>query len=235
LPEDGVVFVAECFIALLLGIQTSILPCPLATNIAAISFIGKQVSRPGAMLWSGAFYTLGRSATYVALGAAIVWVSLADHTVSNFLQEYMNKILGPLLIVTGMILLDLLSLKFSLNLGGAKLQAHASRAGVLGAGLLGIVFALSLCGPSAGIFLGVLIPKAIEHQSVIILPLLYGVGTALPVLVFAVLLSLGGRAVGKAYDRLTQVERWLRRITGAVFILVGVYYSLRYIFELPIP
>ena len=147
----------------------------------------------------------------------------------------MNKILGPLLIVTGMILLDLLSLKFSLNLGGAKLQAHASRAGVLGAGLLGIVFALSLCGPSAGIFLGVLIPKAIEHQSVIILPLLYGVGTALPVLVFAVLLSLGGRAVGKAYDRLTQVERWLRRITGAVFILVGVYYSLRYIFELPIP
>jgi len=39
--------------ALWLGIMTSISPCPLATNIAAISFLSKKATHPLLVLLSG--------------------------------------------------------------------------------------------------------------------------------------------------------------------------------------
>ena len=220
--------------ALWLGIWTSVTPCPLATNIAAISFIGRRISHTGAMLWSGLFYTLGRSLTYVALGAIVVGGLLTIPGVSNFLQNYMNKLLGPILIVVGMFLLELIGANLAVSLGGRKLQKRAEKAGMLGAGLLGIVFTLSMCPLSAAIFFGTMVPLSIRHGSVFLLPLVYGVGTALPVIVFAVLLSLGGRAAGTAFNRLARIELWVRRIAGVVFILAGIYYCLTYIHGVPI-
>ena len=46
----------------------------------------------------------------------------------------------------------------------------------------------------------------------------------------AVLAAYAAQAMGKAFDRLRQFERWARTITGTIFILVGVYYCLTYIF-----
>jgi len=83
--------------AFLLGLQTSISPCPLATNIAAISFIGKRVDRPGTVLLSGILYTAGRTAAYVALAILLVSTLLSAPYVSHFLGRYMNKLLGPIL------------------------------------------------------------------------------------------------------------------------------------------
>lgn len=218
--------------ALWLGILTSISPCPLATNIAATSFIGKRVGSGRYVLLSGLAYTLGRMATYLGVGVVVVLGVLSIPGVSAFLQTYMNKILGPVLILAGMFLLDLIRLRPAGVLAGRKVQKKAERGGLLAAGLLGVVFALSFCPISAALFFGGLVPLALKHQSGVLFPLFYGVGTALPVIVFAVLLATGARFVGAAFNRLTQVEKWSRRITGATFILVGIYYSLAYIFDL---
>ncbi|MGW8258007.1 MAG: hypothetical protein ACWGMZ_11015, partial [Thermoguttaceae bacterium] len=45
--------------ALWLGILTSISPCPLATNIAAISYIGRRVDSSKQVFLTGLVYTLG--------------------------------------------------------------------------------------------------------------------------------------------------------------------------------
>ena len=218
--------------ALWLGILTSISPCPLASNIAAISFIGRKVGSTRLVLLSGLLYTIGRTASYLALGVVIMAGLMASGEIARFLQRYLNQILGPVLILVGMLLLGLLNVTSSFNLAGAGLQQRAGRGGTWWALLLGILFALSFCPVSAGLFFGGLIPLSASNDSRLVLPALYGVGTALPVIVFAFLMAFASQHVGKAFNRLTQIERWVRVVTGAIFILAGIYYSLAYVYGL---
>lgn len=214
-----------------LGILTSISPCPLATNIAAISFIGRRVGNPKAVAATGLLYTLGRSLAYVVLAAILVSTLLSAPTVSHALQKYMNKILGPILIVVGMLLLDLIQIKVPGGGVGEKMSKQVEGWGIWGGFALGVVFAMSFCPASAGLYFGSLIPLSVKYESSILLPLLFGVGTALPVFTFAILIALGTQAVGRAYERITQFEWWARRITGTIFILVGVYFCLAFVFR----
>jgi cytochrome c biogenesis protein CcdA len=151
--------------------------------------------------------------------------------VSLILQERMNQILGPALILSGVLLLDLIRLPSRGGGISSGLQGRAERWGIWGGGLLGLVFALSFCPTSAGLFFGSLIPLALKSGSSVILPAVYGVGTAIPVAAFAIALAIGVNAVGRMFDVLSRFEVWARRITGVVFIVVGGYYCLTYIFE----
>jgi cytochrome c biogenesis protein CcdA len=214
-----------------LGVLTSISPCPLATNIAAISFIGRRVGNPRRVFITGLLYTGGRTITYLVLGMVIVASLLSSSELSLLLQKYMNKLLGPILILVGMFLLELIQLRSSGGGMSERFQQRAESFGMWGAGLLGIVFALSLCPLSAALFFGSLIPLSVQHNSSITMPALYGIGTGLPVLVFAVIIAFGAKSLGKAYDILTKIEKWARKITGTIFILVGIYYCLVYIFR----
>ena len=217
-------------LALWLGILTSISPCPLATNIAAITYVGRRVDQPRLVFAAGLLYTLGRIITYVALGVVIVSGLLAIPQVSQVLQYYMHRLLGPVLIVAGMFLLELIAFKFHGAGVSTRLQQQADRAGIWGALILGLVFALTFCPTSAALFFGSLIPLSVEHSSRVTLPLIYGLGTALPVVVFAVLIAVSTQLVSRAFNALSTVERWARRITGLVFIFVGIYFCLHYIY-----
>lgn len=216
--------------ALWLGILTSLSPCPLATNIAAISFISRRVAAPRLVFLSGLLYVLGRTLVYVALGVVAVAGLLSIPQLSHILQKYMNKALGPILILVGMVLLELLRPPSVGGVAGRKLQPRIEALGVWGAAVLGMVFALSFCPVSAALFFGGLIPMAVGLGSSLVLPLLFGIGTGLPVLVLAILIATGARHVGRAFERLTRIEWWARRVTGVIFIVVGLYYSLAHIF-----
>ena len=218
--------------ALWMGILTSISPCPLSTNIAAISYVGRRVEKTRWVLFSGLLYTLGRSLAYLAVAVLVTQGLLAIPAVSMFLQRYMNLFIGPLMLVVGVLLLDIF--KFSFNSGGlgSTLQSRIDKMGIWGAGLLGIIFALAFCPTSAGLFFGGLIPLAIKSHSPFILPALYGIGTALPVIGFSLLLSFGAHLVGAAFKKLTVIEIWVRRITAGVMILVGVVLILKHNFGL---
>lgn len=213
-----------------LGVLTSISPCPLATNIAAISFIGRRVGSPRRVFLSGLLYALGRTLSYLILGVLLVASVLSVPELSMFLQRYMNKLLGPLLIVVGMFLLDLIS--FSLPGSGVSqsMQKRLDALGLWGALPLGMLFALTFCPVSAALYFGSLIPLSVKAQSSVLLPSVYGVGTALPALVFAVLVAVSARSVGQAFNALSKIEWWARRITGVLFLGIGVYYSLEFIF-----
>ncbi len=226
--------------ALWLGLLTSISPCPLATNIAAISFLGRSVGNTRKVLLSGLLYTLGRTIVYVGLGVLILLVLQAASTsgdpnsaasgVSRFLQKYMGVILGPLLILVGMMLLGMLDFTGSLNLGGQGLQERVAKGGAFWALPLGILFALSFCPVSASLFFGGLIGLSSQHSSPVLLPTLFGIGTAVPVLVFAFIIAFASQYVGKAFNALTKFEQWFRVITGVVFIAAGLYYTLTHIY-----
>ncbi len=213
-----------------LGVLTSISPCPLATNIAAISYVGRRLENPRQVFLGGLVYTLGRALAYAALGALLVASLLHAPVLSHVLQKYLNQVLGPLLIVIGMFLLELLSFGTSGVAWMARLQQRVGQRGLWGAGLLGILFALSFCPISAALFFGSLVPLAVANESGVLLPAVYGVGTGLPVLALAVVVALGAKSIGTAFRRLKTFEKWARRVTGVIFIVVGLYLTLVYVF-----
>lgn len=213
-----------------LGILTSISPCPLATNIAAVSFLSKRIAHPKTVFLSGIFYTIGRMLAYAILGFLIIKSVLSVPPAANFLQKYMNRILGPVLIVAGLFLLDIF--KFNTLAGMAISEKHQNRlldSGVFGAFLLGFIFALSFCPVSAALFFGSLIPLALNHEYGLGLPLIYGIGTGLPVLLFAIGVALGMTSLSRWFHNVLKLEIYARKITGAIFVAVGVYYIAAYI------
>jgi cytochrome c biogenesis protein CcdA len=210
--------------ALWLGILTSISPCPLATNVAAIAFLAKKITHPFLVLLSGIAYTVGRMATYAILGFILINSILGIPQVAQFLQKYMVKALGPILIVTGLILLDIIKINFP---GLSLSQKHYNKlveAGVPGAFLLGAIFALAFCPVSAALFFGSLIPLALQSKFGVTLPFIYGIGTGLPVLVFAIALAMGVSSLSHWFNKLTKLEYYMRKATGIIFVLVGIYY-----------
>ena len=220
------------FTAIWLGILTSVSPCPLATNIAAVSFISRRITQRNAVLLSGLLYTLGRSLTYIVLGVLIVRTLVDVPILSDFLQRYINKILGIVLILIGMVLLNLLRIPLSIPSVSENIAKKLVDKGALGSLPLGVLFALAFCPVSAALFFGGLIPIAVKAQSGIGLPLIYGIGTGLPVLLFAFLAATGTSYVNNLYHRITKIEFYTKKATGIIFILVGIYYALAYIFEL---
>jgi cytochrome c biogenesis protein CcdA len=218
--------------AVWLGILTSVSPCPLATNIAAVSFISRRITQRNTIFLSGILYTLGRSLTYIVLGVLIVKALVDVPILSDFLQRYVNKILGIVLILVGMVLLDLLRIPLPIPSISENVAKKLAEKGTFGSLPLGILFALAFCPVSAALFFGGLIPLAVKAQSGIGLPLIYGIGTGLPVLLFAILVSTGAELVNRVYHRITRLELYTKRVTGIVFIVVGIYYVLSHIFGL---
>lgn len=217
-------------LAFWLGILTSISPCPLAANIAAVSYVGCNCGGSRQVFLSGLLYTLGRTAAYLALAVFLIANLLSLPQSARFLQESVHRMLGPIHIVVGMILLCWL--EFSREGCGMTqgLQKRVDVMGVWGACLLGIMFSLTFCPTSAALFFGSLLPLSLEVNSRVSLPVAYGVGTALPGIVFAVSLAISAHSLGQAYNVVTKIAGWARLLTGWVFVLVGICFSLRHVF-----
>ena len=220
----------DIFSAFWLGVLTSISPCPLATNVAAISFVARNLGSSRKVLWSGILYSVGRMIVYIAIAVLAVASLLSLPEVSFFLESNMHKIIGPILIIVGIVLLDVLPISFTTSFLSNSVQARAGKWGIWGSGLLGIVFALTFCPLSAALFFGSLIPLAVDGKSAVLMPSVYGLGTALPVFGFALVMAFSVKSLGKFFERLTQMEKWARKGTAFVFIAAGLYLLLKSIF-----
>ena len=62
-----------------------------------------------------------------------------------------------------------------------------------------------------------------------ILPAVYGIGTGLPVVFFAVLIAFGARSVARVFDALAGFERVARVVTGVIFIGAGGWLILTHL------
>jgi len=210
--------------ALLLGLITAISPCPLATNIAALAYVSRRATERRYAVITGTLYTLGRMFSYSIVGVLIIGAGLEIPGVATFLQDFGEQILGPLLIVIGVIMLIVNRMSFSL--GGGRLSLIGERLanwGMIGGFLLGALFALAFCPYSAVLFFGVLIPLALKSAGGVTLPAVYAIGTGLPVLVFGVLISLGVARISTWLDAVTRAERIIRVAVSIIFIGVGIY------------
>jgi cytochrome c biogenesis protein CcdA len=209
--------------AFLLGLMTAISPCPLATNITAIGFIGKDIEDRRKVFYNGLLYILGRAVSYTSLGLAF-YFGASLFKVASLFQGWGEKLLGPLLILIGLFMLGLIKLNIGSLSGLSERIGNKSKSmGFMGPLLLGIVFALAFCPYSGVLYFGMLIPMTISSASGLWLPLVFAVATGLPVILFAWLIAYAVGEVGSLYNKLKIFEIWSRRIIAVLFVLTGIY------------
>jgi len=215
--------------ALILGLMTAISPCPLATNITAIGFIGKDIENRNRVFYNGLVYTLGRAISYTLL-ALVIYLGADQFSLSGIFQRYGEKIIGPLLVIIGLFMLDVLKIKFP---GMSKFTQRFEQKGAktyLDVLLLGILFALAFCPYSGVLYFGMLIPITISSASGLFLPIIFAFATGIPVIIFAWLIAYTISGVGTVYNKLKTFEIWFRRVISVVFIIVGIYYIITVFF-----
>jgi cytochrome c biogenesis protein CcdA len=209
--------------AFLLGLMTAISPCPLAMNITAIAYIGKNITEKKTVWLKGVVYTLGRAFTYTLIGL-LFFFGLGKIGLSGFFQQWGEKILGPLLIIIGLFMLGVIHIRIpALSKLNERMENKAGK-GYWGVFLLGVVFALGFCPYSGVLYFVMLIPMTIASAQGLYLPFIYAIGTGLPVILFAWMIAYAIGSVGSVYNRIKVFELWFRRVVSVLFIGVGIYY-----------
>ncbi len=210
--------------AFILGLMTAISPCPLATNITATAFIAKNITDKKLVFLSGVVYSLGRAFSYTVIGI-ILYAGASQYHLSKFLNQNGEKVLGPLLILLGLVMLNIIKFNF---LGGGRLTEKLSERfkdkGLLGSFLIGAIFALAFCPYSGFLYFGVLIPMTVTSADGLYLPVIFAFGTGLPVILFTYLLAFAASRVSGFYNKITKIEKVMRYVAGVVFIISGLYY-----------
>ena len=216
--------------AFLLGILTSVSPCPLATNITAIAYISKELKTIKNTLFNGLFYTLGRGISYTLL-ASLIYFGLSSFQISRIFQGWGDKVLGPILIIIGLIMFGVIKIKINgHNEKIEKIKIWLANQGYIGSLLLGMLFALAFCPYSGVLFFGVLMPLVLQSTESLILPPIFALGTGLPVILFSFLIAFSMQKVSKVFQAVQKVEKVMRYIVASVFLITGVYY-LQYLIK----
>lgn len=212
--------------ALILGLMTAISPCPLATNITAIGFISKDLENRNRVFFNGLFYTLGRSITYTLI-PLIIYFGADQFKFSGFFQKYGEKIIGPLLLLIGIFMLDIIRINIP-GFGGLSEKMEKRKSWrFIDAVLLGIVFALAFCPYSGVLYFGMLVPLTLSSASGLYLPVIFAIATGIPVIIIAWVLAYTVSGIGSLYNKIKVFELWFRRVIAIVFIVVGLYYIFR--------
>ena len=220
--------------AFLIGILTSISPCPLATNITAVAFISKEVKGPKQTLMNGLSYTLGRGISYTVL-AILMYFGWSSVGIDRVFLGWGDKVLGPVLIVIGLVMLDVVKLNIKTNNQKVEqVKLWLSSKGYLGALLLGMLFALAFCPYSGVLFFGVLTPLVINSTEGVLLAPVFALGTGIPVIIFSFVIAFGMQKMGQMFATVGRVEKVVRRVVALTFVLVGVFYlqyPIKYLLE----
>ena len=211
--------------AIILGLMTAISPCPLATNISAIGFISRDIENRRRVFINGLVYTLGRAISYTGL-ALIIFFGASKMHVSMIFQGWGERLLGPVLILVGLLMLDIIKIKLPGFSGLTDKIGENGKGSYWSTLLLGMVFALAFCPYSGVLYFVMLIPMTVTSVGGLYLPVLFAIATGLPVIIFAWLLAYAVGNVGKLYNRIKLFELWFRRLVSVFFIAVGIYYIL---------
>ena len=214
--------------AFLLGLMTAVSPCPLATNISAIGFISKDLQDRRKVFLNGLLYTLGRAVSYSVLGIILIITlrqGASTYKVQKAISTYGEQIIGPFLIIMGVLMLGLFTINLSFGWRlTSKMEGKSGKSSLLTSLFMGVVFALAFCPYSGILYFGGLIPLSVSASTGFLLPFVFAIATGLPVVIFAWILAYSVSSLGSLYNKVKVFEVWFRRVVSVLFIVVGCYF-----------
>jgi cytochrome c-type biogenesis protein len=213
------------FFALIIGLVGALAPCQLTGNISAVTLYGNR-SIQNKIVWKDVFYfTLGKVAAFTLLGG-LVW--LLGKEIQESLTVYfpwMRKLMGPILIFVGIYMLGLIKLTGTINLfKGLKSYKQETS---FGSFMLGFSFSVAFCPTMFILFFVTLMPMVFTSSYGFILPSIFAVGTAMPLLIFIFIIwYLGGSGLLMKKGR--KLGTGIQRIAGIWMLLLGIFDSITY-------
>jgi cytochrome c-type biogenesis protein len=213
--------------ALIFGLMGAFAPCQLSTGVAAISYVARRAGEPRQVWAQTVAYLAGKASVYLVLGGVLVVAGLELSEITGTavpLAALARRLMGPLLIVVGLFLAGVLKLRFSI---GQQVSAEIERrlgaqTGLVPAYLLGVAFALTFCPTLFWLFFGLTIPLALTTPGGVLLSGVFALGTGLPLLAVAALLTAGIVDVRRLTQRIRGFNTWAQRVVGLVFVLIGI-------------
>lgn len=216
--------------AFLLGLLISVNPCTFTTNVMVLGFMAKDVEGGSRrMFLKGIAYTIGRIVSYTVLGCIcipIIRKGASTFNIQSWMANFGGYILAPTLIVFGIFLLigDKIPFKFGFHAS----ESDKERKGIIGAFVLGLLFAMAFCPVSGIIYFGMVLPMASATALGIFYLILFAIASGILVLLLAWVIAFGMSSLGKFYNQVQTFQKWLNRVVAVAFILAGIYYFYVY-------
>ena len=211
--------------AFLLGLLTSVSPCTFTTNVMVLGFIGKDMAGSRQVFVKGICYTLGRTISYTVLGLVCIRVlkqGANTFAVQSFISNYGGYVLAPTLILYGLFLLFGNKLPLG-RFGFRPSEANKKLQGNVGALVLGLLFALAFCPISGVFYFGMLLPMATLEPDGYLFPAVFAIGASILVVLIAWIIAFSISGLGRFYNLVNNLQKWLNIIVGVAFIVTGIY------------
>lgn len=216
--------------AFLLGLKTSVCPCPMITNITAIGFIGKDIKNKNKVFLNGIYYAIGGAVAYTLLAYLLIPIvrkGLSIYAVQKAISSYGEALLPIVLMLFGVVMIVAGQLNLpSLHL--FKKDKRLKEKGAWGSLLLGILFAMAFCPTTALIYFGLMIPLSAAEANGFVLPLAYSLASIVPVVLVAWVLAFSMASIGRLYNKIQVFEKWFKWIVSIIFIAIGIYFAISY-------
>ncbi|WP_255295525.1 urease accessory protein UreH domain-containing protein [Bacillus cereus] len=207
--------------AFLLGIVGTLAPCQLTGNISAITLYGNQ-SLQKRYAWKHILlFILGKIIAFTTLGLIVWFLGKEIQQILTLYFPWLRKMIGPLLILMGLMLTGIIKGKNLFSIKFIKKQNE------VGSFLLGFFFSLAFCPTMFVLFFGTLIPLSLSYNYGYLFPTFFSIGTALPIVVLMSIISYLGLN-GALLKKSRKIGKNIQRIAGVLLILIGLYDTALY-------
>ena len=213
--------------AFLLGLLFSFDACPMLANIAAISYISRDLTNKKRLIIKCLWFIFGKILMLVILASALIFLIKSGSEILNFgkfFLKYWETILISFLVTFGLLLLfahkiSWLKIAFSVE----KLEKNAKKDN-FGIFVLGAVLSLAFCPTNAVLFFGILIPLSVSvSYGFFALPFIFSLTTALPVIIIALIMVFSIKNIDKFYKIADKYSKIAIKVTGILLILAALF------------
>jgi len=212
-------------VALLLGLIGAVAPCQLTGNMSAITFYGSRTVQMKSNWGEIVSFIAGKVVAFSLIGF-LAWI--LGQSFETKMTEYFpifRKVIGPLLIVTGIVLLGIFKLRFLSRL--TMRIPMVLKEGKFGSFMLGASFSLAFCPTMFVLFFVWLMPTVVSTSYGFILPAVFGIATSIPLILLFVFIWLfdAKRLIMK---KSMKFGRIVQRIAGFILVVIGLLDTITY-------
>ncbi|MEK3997132.1 sulfite exporter TauE/SafE family protein [Psychrobacillus sp. FSL W7-1493] len=212
-------------VALLLGLIGAVAPCQLTGNMSAITFYGNRTVQMKNNWGEILSFIAGKIIVFSLIGL-LAWIF--GQSFETKMTEYFplfRKVIGPLLVITGLVLLGIFKLRFLNRL--TMYIPMALKEGKPGSFMLGASFSLAFCPTMFVLFFVWLMPTVVSTSYGFLLPAVFGIATSIPLILLFVLIWLFD-AKKIIMKRSMKMGRLIQRIAGGVLVVIGLFDTITY-------
>lgn len=218
--------------SLLLGFLMILDPCTLFTSIAAIGYIDREMQNRKRVLITGGMFVMGKLVTYVLLSIPFIMGAHTDG-IHHFLEHWGEPLLAAFMLVCGVLLLFSGHHHHDHDHGVSKwLQTVDDKSSWLWAFMLGIFFAIAFC-PHRLMYFFTMIEMSVSLESAWtwVMPVVFGLGTGLPIMILAWLISYSVVNTEVLTKKVQSFEKWFRYACAVLFLGFGIYLTIEHFLE----